>query len=355
MRLELHRDTEGFQSLQSEWNDLLRRSVSNVLFLTWEWQQSWWDAFGAGRDMHLMAMRDDSGSLAAIVPLFAQQTAMDPTATLPAISLERPTDSAGTTSQRTVHLIGGSEVSDYLDVIAPLQQHHQTCATLLDALADEDWQALDLRSLPASSPTASAIASLARGRGWEVQQAREDFCPVLELPASWEAYLGQVLNKKQRHELRRKMRRAEQQVRVEWQWAQARDWEESLDTFIHLHRASAPDKELFMDQVMEGFFRCVARRAQQEGWLRLSVLRFNGQAVASYLCFDYGDDRLVYNSGFDLTAYADLSPGIVLLGYMIGDAIQRGCRRFDFLQGEERYKYELGANNTEVTRLFIRR
>jgi CelD/BcsL family acetyltransferase involved in cellulose biosynthesis len=364
MKLEIYEDSKGFDSLQNEWNALLQRSATNVLFLTWEWQRAWWDTFGAGKNLYLLAMRDDSGALEAIVPLFSQETLLDPHAPLPAISVERPLVVAGgepqpspsARLQRTVHLVGGTEVSDYLDIIAPAEWNGQACAVLMDALGtDLPWRILDLRPLPAASPTVPAIAELARARGWSLQQTREDVCPVLELPGTWEEYLATKLGKKQRHELRRKMRRAEQETRVDWHWVTADDFDQGLGLFIHLHKASHPDKDAFMDERMQGFFRDIARFALEKGWLRLSVLSFNGQPVASYLCFDYAGDRLIYNSGFDLTAYADLGPGIVLVGYMIEDAIQHGLKRFDFLQGNERYKYEFGGKDTDVLRLLVRR
>jgi len=367
MKLGIYEDIKGFDALQAEWNALLQRSATNVLFLTWEWQRAWWNAFGegkspsgsspSGRSLRLLAMRDEIGQLNAIVPLFIQETSLNANAPLPDISVEHPAVMACAECQRMVHLVGGTEVSDYLDIIAPTEFTREVCATLLDVLADmEDWQILDLRCLPSASPTVLAVAEFARAHGWDVQQAREDVCPVLELPSTWAEYLSLRLNRKQRHELRRKIRRAEQRTQVEMHWMNdAHSIEQGLDIFIQLHQASAPDKEAFMDERMQGFFRAVAHFALERGWLRLSVLRFNGHPVASYLCFDYGDDRLVYNSGFDLSAYADLSPGIVLLGYLIDDAIQRGCKRFDFLQGSERYKYDLGAADTEVLRLLVRR
>lgn len=355
MRLEWFNDVNGFDALHADWEALLQRSATDVLFLTWGWQRTWWNVFGEGKTLRLLAMRDESGYLIGIVPLFIQETSLDPDALLPDISVENPLEVSKGEVQRTVHLVGGTEVSDYLDSIAPPQSHREITAAFLDALAsEEDWDILDLRSLPSTSPTVSTVTELARARGWDVQRARENVCPVLELPGTWEEYLTTKLNKKRRHELRRKMRRAETEARVDWYWIDADNIEQGLDIFIHLHKASAPDKEAFMDEHMEGFFRAVARFALDKDWLRLSVLRFDGQAVASYLCFDYGGDRLVYNSGFDLSTYAHLSPGIVLLGYLIDDAIQCGCKHFDFLQGDERYKYDLGATDTEVLRLFIR-
>jgi CelD/BcsL family acetyltransferase involved in cellulose biosynthesis len=370
MKVELYQDSTGFRALHEEWNPLLQHSATNTLFLTWEWQKAWWDAFGLGNSLYMVAARDESGALVGIAPLFHGESLVDPSASLPAISIERPMavasgeaqPSPSASPQRTVHLVGGTEVSDYLDIIAPGERNRECCAATLDALETRFpqetgslWQLLDLRCLPAASPTAWNVAELARARGWRVEQVREDVCPVLDLPSSWDEYMASKLNKKQRHELRRKMRRAEESAHVDWHWVTADDFEAGLATFVQLHKASHRDKDAFMDEQMQGFFRAVARAALDQDWLRLSILRFNAQPVASYLCFDYGSDRLVYNSGFDLSAYADLGPGIVAVGYLIEDAIQRGLKRFDFLQGNERYKYEFGAVDTEVLRLLIRR
>nr|MBC7244485.1 GNAT family N-acetyltransferase [Chloroflexota bacterium] len=356
MKLEIYQDSKGFEALQAEWNALLQHSTTNVLFMTWEWQRAWWDTFGYAKNLRLFTVRDEKNSLVAICPLFFQRTSIDPTAPLPEISVERPHVIVGSEPRQTMHLIGGTEVSDYLDIIASPEHHHGACAVLLNALAEEeDWQILDLRCLPATSPTVQTISALARDHGWNVQQTREDVCPVVELPRTWEEYLSTRLDKKQRHELRRKMRRAEQEAIVDWYWVTSENFEEGFKLFIQLHKASHPDKDAFMDERMQEFFHAIAHAALEKGWLRLSILRFNRYPVASYLCFDYGGDRLVYNSGFDLSAYADLGPGIVLLGYLIDDAIRQGCRRFDFLQGGERYKYDFGARDTEVLRLFIQR
>ena len=54
----------------------------------------------------------------------------------------------------------------------------------------------------------------------------------------------------------------------------------------------------------------------------------------------------LYNSGFD-PAHAELAPGIVLLAHVIRDAIERGVPVFDFLRGEEPYKYGLRARRRE--------
>jgi CelD/BcsL family acetyltransferase involved in cellulose biosynthesis len=356
MMLRWHEDPEGLDVLCEDWSALLPRCATSTLFVTWEWQRAWWAAFGSGKRLSVLTMRNESGSLRAVVPLFAEQTLVNPSEPLPEISIENPRPLAVGEAQQALHLIGGSEVSDYLDIVAPADINAEVCAALVGALAQrEDWQIVDLRSLPAASPTIGNLSAHARAQGWEVQVVREDVCPVLDLPQSWDDYLSDRLDKKKRHELRRKMRKAQREVDVNWYWVGADRLQHGLQVFFELHRASHPEKDAFMTPRMEGFFSDVVRVAEERGWLRLAVLRYDGQAVASYLCFDYAGDRLVYNSGFDVSTYRSLSPGVVLLGHVIDDAIQNGCRRFDFLQGDERYKYDFGATDTEVKRLFIRR
>ena len=242
MKVEIYRDSMGFEALREEWNPLLQRSATNTLFLTWEWQKAWWDVFGQGKGLFLVAVRDEGGALVGIAPLFHQESLVDPAAALPAISVERPMAVLSGVAQRTVHLVGGTEVSDYLDIIAPAERNQVVCATLVDVLEPRFlaetgvlWDLLDLRCLPSASPTAPSVAELARTRDWQVQQAREDVCPVLGLPATWDEYLANKLNKKQRHELRRKMHRAEESAQVDWHWVTASDFEVGLATFFQLH------------------------------------------------------------------------------------------------------------------------
>jgi CelD/BcsL family acetyltransferase involved in cellulose biosynthesis len=75
--------------------------------------------------------------------------------------------------------------------------------------------------------------------------------------------------------------------------------------------------------------------------------------VASFLCLEYGGSVSLYNSGFD-PAHAKLAPGLVLLAHVIGDAITRRIPVFDFLRGEEPYKYAFGPEPRELFRMQVR-
>ena len=104
----------------------------------------------------------------------------------------------------------------------------------------------------------------------------------------------------------------------------------------------------------QAFFREMAEVVAEQGWLRIFFLEAGGQAVSSYFCFAYGDDMLVYNSGYDPQASPQLSFGWVLLSKVIQYSIEQGFRRFDFLQGDEDYKHRFGGVDAPVFRTLIR-
>jgi CelD/BcsL family acetyltransferase involved in cellulose biosynthesis len=191
--------------------------------------------------------------------------------------------------------------------------------------------------------------------GLEVSEVVAEVCPVIALPASWEEYLAS-LDRKERHETRRKLRRIAREAEVEWYSIPGgEELENAIGDFIALHRASAVEKDAFMDRRMQGFFRSLARALACQGWLRLEFLEVNGERVAALLNFDYRDRIMVYNSGFDPQRYPHLSPGIVILANSIRGAIDLGRSNFDFLRGDEAYKHRLGGKDREIYQLTIAR
>ena len=98
---------------------------------------------------------------------------------------------------------------------------------------------------------------------------------------------------------------------------------------------------------MERFFRDALGALAGAGWVRLWFLESAGAPVASFICTEYGPSVGLYNSGFD-PVHARLAPGIVLLGHVIRDAIERRFPVFDFLRGEEPYKYTFGPAPTDL-------
>src|SRR5262249_62107687 len=104
--------------------------------------------------------------------------------------------------------------------------------------------------------------------GFACRVEREERCPVIELPASWDDYLAR-LSGKDRHELRRKLRRADgSRPRIEVARTPA-GISAFMDSFLALHRKSKVGKARFMDEPMERFFRESGAELAGAGWAAL--------------------------------------------------------------------------------------
>ncbi len=315
---------------EAAWQRLLAASGFPSPFMSWSWQTAWFEAFGAAGGLSLLRVRDGAGDLAGLLPLVTE-----------------PDDEC-------LRIVGGRDVSDYLDVIAPAGAEDEVWAALLQSrsASPETW---DLHGIRAASPTAALLPALAPAYGLVATRELEERCPIIDLPATWDEYLG-ALGSKQRHELRRKVRRLERAMPGAAAVAHATPDAVAarLGDFLVLHRASRTGKARFMDERMESFFRTVIVALAARGMVRLWTLDAAGRAVAAFICLEWAGTVGLYNSGFD-TGMAALSPGIVLLAHVIRDAIERGSARFDFLRGEEPYKLAFGARPEDLCRIRVTR
>jgi CelD/BcsL family acetyltransferase involved in cellulose biosynthesis len=342
MQLELYHSTAGFDVLKPDWNRLLRASAGNTVFSTWEWQTVWWRHFGAGEPW-IVSARADDGQLAAIFPCFC---------------------AVNVAGERQMQLIGCADLADYLDLIIAKGREPEGLTAFLGAVsspAAPAWDCVELCNIPQDSPTLQLLPDLARAAGLTVQVAQADVCPLIPLPATFDAYLAGI-DKKQRHEIRRKQRRLEMEASEMGAGPQVyvvdarHDLEREVTAFVQLHRQSSGDKLGFMDERMAAFFQDLAGAMAAAGWLQLMQMYLGGRPVASLFSFDYGDAILLYNSGFEPAGpYAFLSPGNVLIGLAIQHAIGLGRRAFDFMRGDEEYKYRFGARDTAIYRIQLRR
>jgi len=252
-------------------------------------------------------------------------------------------------------LLGGEPLADSLDAVVETGAERAFWEAFLEELPRilPPGGQLRLPNLVEGTPTLGLLPELCGQRGLVCRVEESDRSPRLPLPDDFEEYLGR-LGKKERHELRRKLRRAAEPdpgfgYRVT---SASADLPRDLDSFLALHRASQREKERFMDDRMERFFREIAVRFLASGHLRLSFLSAGKADIASAFQLEWNGSLLLYNSGFD-PAFRPMSPGLVLLARCIEDAIGRGIREYDFLRGRERYKYDLGGTDRAVYRAVV--
>jgi CelD/BcsL family acetyltransferase involved in cellulose biosynthesis len=197
------------------------------------------------------------------------------------------------------------------------------------------------------------LVPMGRSLDCRAQIEFEDVTVELQLPRSWAEYLYR-LNGKQRHEVRRKLRRLEEAGDICFRVMGAKDdLNAATDTFLNLFGANRQDKADFMTDEMAGYFRILIEALANLDLMKLYFLEIDRRPAAGVMCFDYRNRRYLYNSGYDLN-YSRLSVGLLSKVLSIGEGIEAGCRIYDFLRGDEGYKYRLGGQSVPVHKCLIK-
>jgi CelD/BcsL family acetyltransferase involved in cellulose biosynthesis len=220
---------------------------------------------------------------------------------------------------------------------------------------------VDLRRLRRSDPAAAALEKAFESRAsaacWAVTREEEEVCPVLTLPPGldFEGYLD-TLDKKERHEIRRKIRRAEAAGPIELERSNGSTAD--LEAFVDLHQKRWGAEGLFPPTeggaASRSFFAGLIGSCAETGIVELNFLTVGGRRIAAGVTMLDADTVYYYNAGVDPDA-RDLSPGVVMVAWYVKQAIERGLKRLDFMRGDEPYKYTWGAVDEPIDRLLVRR
>ena len=331
MNFILHRNFSEFSA--TTWNSLVKQSIADTPFSRYEYLSEWWKTLGGGewkQATPVLVSATENDQLVGIAPLFI--TEYD--------------------GQQALMLVGSIEISDYLDLIVREDDLPRFLSGLLDFLVSsltDNWYAIDWYNIPDSSPTLAALKTESERRGWTYQEGVYRPTPYIPLNGSFEEYLSR-LEKKQRHEIRRKMRRAAESGRVRFYVVDKdANIEAELEGFFHLMIQDV-NKAMFLRDAMREQMSTTIQAAHEQGYLWLGFLEVDGVNVAASLNFDYKNKLWGYNSGVSRT-HMELSPGWVLLAHTIQWCCEHNRYEFDFMRGDEEYKYRFGGVNRFVMRV----
>ena len=306
---------ENFTSLTTYWTEAKHNLRWGSIFVLPTWLQIWWQTFGFGAELYLRAERQRE-KIIGIAPLLIRG--------------------------ETASIVGSADVCDYLDFIITPGVEKDFFDALLDDLGQKGISRLDLKPLRPDSTVLTHLLTVAKDRKYEVLCHEEGVSVELDLPSTWDEYLA-TLTRKQRHEVRRKLRRLWEAGNVDYRCVEvSREVGDFMDTFLRLFSLSQEEKADFMTTQMESFFRSLAEAMAEIGLLRFGILEVNELPAAMIMGFDYSDAMYLYNSAYDPN-YSYLSVGLLSKVLCIKESIQRGRKKFDLLKGGEPYKYHLGG------------
>jgi CelD/BcsL family acetyltransferase involved in cellulose biosynthesis len=306
---------------RDEWDRLVARSC-DLIFMTHDWQREWWRAYSTERERLLIVLAERDGAPVAIAPLFATKEML---------------------------CLVGSDGSDYLDFIGKLDE--ATLATMLDAARSQlpDFAGVALYHVPAGSPTTALLAGVAERLGLQLHSDGDMNAPFADLgdPERVRHLTG-----------RRTLRKAQARMRRSGEpctrTASSADIDGWLEMFFAQHDAiwSVKGQPGLRSPEARAFCRAIARVGTRRGWLRLTMLEWEGHPAAFEITLIRADRRLSYVGSRDgsLDYY---SPGAVLQAHLVADAVAAGARVYDFGLGEEAYKLHDCSGVTRVANWFM--
>jgi CelD/BcsL family acetyltransferase involved in cellulose biosynthesis len=317
---------EDFEKITSYWLGSAGLLNWNHLFVLPAWLEVWWNCFGGDQTPYLCSAKCGN-ELLGIAPLLLQG--------------------------QGVTFMGSPDVCDYLDCIVAPGRGEEFFQLLVQHLKNQRVSFMDLGPVRGDSTVLSCLIPLAESAGWDFSVEQEDVSLELDLPTTWEDFLL-GLTAKERHEIRRKLRRLEEgtsevRLRIVEEGPEARS---GMETFLSLLKSSRPEKAAFMTAQMSSFFLSLAEAMAELKILKLYFLYLDGVAAASALCFEYDSAVYLYNSGYE-PRYRHLSAGLLNKVMSIRECIGRGTKRYDFLKGAETYKHRLGGKPVPLYRCQI--
>ncbi len=315
---------ETLESFSTYWIDSQSGLDWNCIFVLPAWVTVWLNHFGKGMTPYFYAGWH-ADVLIGIAPLLIQNG--------------------------TAQFVGSADVCDYQDFIAAPGYKQDFFALLIEYLRQQGISRLNLGPVRADSAVFSNFTTLAHNRHCMLRSEPEDVTFELNLPATWEEYL-QGLSGKQRHEVRRKMRRLHEAgditYRVVSESAAVRD---ECAVFLELFRLNRSDKVAFMTEKMAIYFQSLVQELAHRGIVRLGFLELDTKPVAAVMFFEYNATIFLYNSGYD-DRFSSLNVGLLSKIFSLRHAIERGCKKYDFLKGSEVYKQRLGAQPVQLLRYY---
>ena len=317
---------ETFETLHSLWVDGEHPLEWDCLFVLPSWLKVWWSVFSNESSPYISAVRDKE-KLIGIAPLLVKG--------------------------EEARFIGDPDVCDYQDFIVAPGRGREFFETLINFLRQQGIRSLDLNTVRADSKVLTELVTVAKSLECEIFCAQEDFTLELDLPSSWDEFLGELTGK-QRHEVRRKLRRLNEAGEVNYRVVEGlKEVMDEMETFLALFGLSRSDKAAFMTSQMNTYFRLLAESMAKANLLKLFVLDLDGTPAAAVMCFDYNSTIYLYNNGYD-GRFSSLSVGLLSKVLTIKDSIIKGRKKYDFLKGTEEYKHRLGGKPIPLYRCQVK-
>jgi CelD/BcsL family acetyltransferase involved in cellulose biosynthesis len=290
-----------------EWTRLA--AAAGNIFSTWEWASAWHQHLGGGAELAIATARRPTGEATAILPLCVVRKS----------------------PFRLVRFVGAGPADQLGPVCAPAERDDAAIALRhhVEEVLGSSGLFLGER-IWGEAPLGPQLG------GSVVRHAASPALPILG--ASFDDFLAS-LSRNFRSQVRRRERNLYRAGTVAYRLTEDPDrLDADMRTLMRLHAARwSSGQSTSLSGPRAPFHLDFARRALENGWLRLWTLELDGTAVAAWYGLRFAGVEFYYQAGRD-PAYDHLHVGFVLLCHSVRCAFEDGMREYRFGLGDEPYK-----------------
>lgn len=323
-----------FPEIKKEWLSLENEGHIPTVFQTYDWIETWWKHLGF-RGKKLILAAYDGNELMGITPLYTSRMSLK-----------------GIPFMNVMRLMGAGE-SDYQAFILKKDREEVILLALLKHLKDVKWDIFWLSDVHTETATNQLITDVLKKSGYHFVYQEHTPCPYIKLPETFEIYL-KTLSRNSRRNLTKYCNRVEKLEGLSYgKIEKVEDLSEAMKTFFHLHESrwqKVGQKGALAENEVKEFHLEAASRLFR--YLDLKQLKLNDRVIATTYSYDFNGSRGVYLPGMDME-YKYYSLGYVMMAYGIKDAIFCGLKEFDFMRGNEEYKYHFTKTQRHNMKYFF--
>jgi CelD/BcsL family acetyltransferase involved in cellulose biosynthesis len=323
MRADIITLVEELANIKDEWNGLLQGSISDSVFLKWEWAYSWAECFvNENRQLFVIKVYDDGNRLVGIAPWYTEKIKVGP-ATI-----------------RQVNFLGTPETaSDYLDVFTAKGREKEL---------SNRWDCVSLQDTRAESLFLLNFLHKHRLHGRHLEITQGSFCPVISLPKAEEEFLSRISSSRSKR-FRQDLRTLKKTDTVEIKTYAADGIDEAVDSFFKLYA----EKTEWEGKDLYRFIKRFLANSGSGNYLQIDFLLANGNTIGGLLHLKHNQTLSLYLMAVDKAYNPRISAGNLLVGLCIIRAIESQFEVYDFLKGYEEYKFYWTSEGRITQTIFI--
>lgn len=338
-------DEEKFFNARKEWNDLLDRSDSDPLFLSWEWQVSWWQTFADTSQMQLtlLAAVSEDGILVGLAPLYRSTLKIKKLIT-----------------SRRLQFIGNcwrersTMPTELLDFIVDRENNNDVLRTIYAYLNErKDWDEIIFPYLNLQSKNYQLLTKEFPLKSCHYRHAERYSSFYLCTDGDFKRY-SNSLGKNTRLKLINRRKKFETLGEISFERMVSGNIDENFKLLNSLHEKRW-GRPAFENKRLE-FNRKVAALMSEKNGLNFSVLSLDSTPVSIQYNYVINNHNYNIQAGFDESLHKKISLGYLHFGYEIEASFEQGYEAYDFLAGEGKntpYKERLTDSYISMTDLQV--